>query len=85
MITCEPNDLAGEVHSRMPVILRDEDIEDWLNPRSDPKHLLALLVPFSADRMAVEEVTLPPRGKKKPAGDPPVAVIPSSGVLALEP
>jgi putative SOS response-associated peptidase YedK len=64
MITCEPNELAGEVHSRMPVILRPEDYEAWLDPTANPKYLLALLAPFPAERMAYEETTLPPRGKK---------------------
>jgi putative SOS response-associated peptidase YedK len=65
MITCEPNPLVAQVHSRMPVILHEKDYAAWLDPEASPEQLKALLTAFPADRMQMEFVTLPPRGSKK--------------------
>lgn len=65
MLTCEPNAMCGEVHSRMPVILDRADWAAWLDPDAKPDDLQALLKPFDPERMAMEYVTLPPRGKKE--------------------
>ncbi|OGK08794.1 hypothetical protein A2767_02695 [Candidatus Roizmanbacteria bacterium RIFCSPHIGHO2_01_FULL_35_10] len=32
IITTTPNKIGGEVHNRMPVILKEEDEQKWLNP-----------------------------------------------------
>jgi putative SOS response-associated peptidase YedK len=31
MIICEPNDFVTEVHDRMPVLLRPEQLDHWLS------------------------------------------------------
>jgi putative SOS response-associated peptidase YedK len=43
VITCEPNSFMKKIHRRMPVILKEEEYQNWLNPNSsfdDLKHML---------------------------------------------
>jgi len=52
ILTTEPNELAGEIHDRMPVILSPEDYELWLDPgfaRMD--ELKEMLKPYPAAEM----------------------------------
>ena len=52
IITTEPNEVVGEFHNRMPVILQKEDEEMWLNPDiSEPAQLLPLLKSYQAEKM----------------------------------
>ncbi len=52
IITTVPNEVVGKVHNRMPVILKKEDEETWLNPDIvEPERLLLLLKPYPADKM----------------------------------
>jgi putative SOS response-associated peptidase YedK len=52
IITTVPNEIVGKVHNRMPVILKKEDEETWLNPDIvEPEQLLPLLKPYPADKM----------------------------------
>jgi putative SOS response-associated peptidase YedK len=54
IITCDANRLARPIHDRMPVIAADAEAWDaWLDPALDGAAARELLVPFSADRMAV--------------------------------
>lgn len=52
IITTEPNEIVRPIHDRMPVILR-RDVEDlWLDTSiEDPTRLLNLLSPYSAAEM----------------------------------
>jgi putative SOS response-associated peptidase YedK len=50
ILTTEANDLAAQVHDRMPVILDADDYNAWLRGEQIP------LVPFPADRMTVRPV-----------------------------
>ena len=53
IITTTPNALMAPIHDRMPVILRREDEEEWLDPEArDSGRLTALLQPYPAERMA---------------------------------
>ena len=52
IITCQPNELVSPIHDRMPVILKREDEENWLNS-SDSQTLKKLLVPYPASDMKV--------------------------------
>jgi len=54
MVTTVPNELAVDYQDRMPVILRPEDWDAWLDPEAKPADLLALLVPYPASEMIVE-------------------------------
>jgi putative SOS response-associated peptidase YedK len=52
LITTEPNELVGKFHHRMPVILRNEDEDTWVNPDiTEPEQLQPLLQPYPADLM----------------------------------
>ncbi|KEO82424.1 SOS response-associated peptidase [Tumebacillus flagellatus] len=52
ILTTKPNPLVSGIHDRMPVILRREDEELWLDREHfDPDLLTSLLVPYSADEM----------------------------------
>lgn len=52
IITTSPNELAAEVHDRMPAILRKEDEEEWLDPNvTDSGQAVRLLITFDNDRM----------------------------------
>jgi putative SOS response-associated peptidase YedK len=43
---------VGKIHDRMPVILKKEDEETWLNPDiTEPEQLLPLLKPYPAEEM----------------------------------
>lgn len=58
IITTQPNALIDTIHDRMPVILEDEDVEQWLNP--DLKFInlmLKLLDPYPADKMEMYPVS----------------------------
>ena len=46
MITCEPNDLLRPIQNRMPVVLDDDVVDEWLDPaHPNPLELKRLLVP----------------------------------------
>jgi putative SOS response-associated peptidase YedK len=63
IITCPPNELVAQYHDRMPAILLDNDAVDlWLDPDFyNFQALKALLKPYPAAQMEVEEV--PPEEK----------------------
>lgn len=69
MVTTTPNSLAVDYQDRMPVILDPRDFEAWMDPAAKPADLLALLAPFSADRMIVEPAD-PDHFKRKKAERP---------------
>ena len=52
ILTTDANELAKEVHNRMPVILTGDDALAWIDPEIDDKEkLTALLQPFDPDKM----------------------------------
>ena len=66
VITTLPNDLVASIHNRMPVILRQEDEDVWLDKESEPAQLLALLKAYPADKMEAYPVS---RAVNSPAND----------------
>lgn len=52
ILTCAPNALIAPMHDRMPVLLEAEDIPAYLEA-DDPR---ALLAPYPAEKMGLEEV-----------------------------
>lgn len=59
IITTAPNELLAQIHNRMPVILRSEDLDLWLEPgEKAPSQLKELLKPYSAEAMEVYPVSL---------------------------
>ena len=58
LITTEANELCGEIHDRMPVILDSADYDRWLDPQvQDSVELAALLTPFPSERMTARPVS----------------------------
>ncbi len=52
IITTKPNEIVSDIHDRMPVILRREDVSLWLDrERYDADMLQSLLVPYAASEM----------------------------------
>ncbi len=74
IITTGANELVGEIHDRMPVILHPEDYDLWLNPDFDEKDPLAtLLKPYPANEMEAYPVS---RYVNSPSNDDPGCVQP---------
>jgi putative SOS response-associated peptidase YedK len=58
IITTEANEVLKPVHDRMPVIIKPEDYERWLDlKKTDTDQLQKLLVPYSAKEMASHTVS----------------------------
>ena len=52
ILTTSPNSLLADVHDRMPVILRRENYDFWLDPNfKDVRALAEILAPFDATQM----------------------------------
>ena len=49
IITTEPNSLLEPIHNRIPVILQDEAVDEWLYARQMPGSLMELLCPARVD------------------------------------
>jgi putative SOS response-associated peptidase YedK len=67
IITREPNELVLQIHPRMPVILPKKHYAAWLG-QTDDGNLKELLVPYSADRMRMWEIS--PRVNSPKNDDP---------------
>ncbi|HEU4434211.1 MAG TPA: SOS response-associated peptidase [Pyrinomonadaceae bacterium] len=57
IITTAANELLAEIHTRMPVILRPESYDLWLNEHSRSADLKEMLVPFPAHEMMSHAVS----------------------------
>ncbi len=74
IITTDANDLIQPVHERMPVIIRKEDEDKWLdNGEQDKEALLALLKPYSSDDMEYYAVS---KVVNSPANNSPECIKP---------
>ena len=59
IITTEPNDLLRPIHDRMPVIVKKELEDFWIDPSSQSsRDLLSMLEPYRAEDMEVSEVNV---------------------------
>jgi len=58
IITTEANEVLKPVHDRMPVILKSDSYEEWLNPKiKDTAKLQNQLVPYPANEMSSHAVS----------------------------
>lgn len=53
IITTEPNELLSEKtgHDRMPVIIKRQDYQRWLEPGNEERPPVDLIRPFDSDKM----------------------------------
>jgi putative SOS response-associated peptidase YedK len=59
ILTTTANEVAKEVHNRMPVILTGDDANAWIDPGvADSQALVGLLCPFAAERMESYPVSI---------------------------
>lgn len=74
ILTTTPNELVSALHDRMPVILDEEAMLDWLDPEiRDPNALAAFMTPISADLMTAYPVSM---AVNSPANDGPNLIRP---------
>jgi putative SOS response-associated peptidase YedK len=58
ILTTGANSLVESVHPRMPVILRRDDYDTWLQPKKcSAEHLAEMLVPYPGEDMISQEVS----------------------------
>ncbi len=75
ILTTEPNEIAREIHDRMPVILDPADYARWLDPAVRvAAEVRPLLRPFPADRMTAIPVT---NAVNNPSFDDPACLAPA--------
>ncbi len=51
IITTTPNKLMSNIHDRMPVILEDKNLDEYLDPKTPLEDILKLLKPFPDSKM----------------------------------
>lgn len=73
IITTEANNSLKHIHNRMPVILEDNDISHWLDPRANEKELLSLIKPTDNAKMRFYEVS---RAVSNPANNSSICIEP---------
>jgi putative SOS response-associated peptidase YedK len=57
VITTDPNELLGPFHNRMPVILKPEDYERWIEPAEPHRLPVDLLRPFPDELMTAWKIS----------------------------
>jgi putative SOS response-associated peptidase YedK len=58
IITCPPNELCGQIHNRMPMILPPKEWPLWLGEEAvEPEPAKAVLRPYPADTMTMWPVS----------------------------
>ena len=58
IITTEPNELMAPIHNRMPVILPEQHLEQWLDPSyKDADQLKKFLLPYPPKKMKAHRVS----------------------------
>jgi putative SOS response-associated peptidase YedK len=73
IITGPPNEVAGKIHNRMPVIIDPANFDRWLTAQDPPADLLK---PYPADEMAAYSVS---KAVNSPALDEPSLIEPIAG------
>lgn len=76
IITTTPNELIRPIHDRMPVILKRQDEDAWLDPTARPEHLLGILAPYPAHEMTAYAVSTRVNSARN---DTPDLILPAGG------
>jgi putative SOS response-associated peptidase YedK len=58
IVTTTPNALLEPIHNRMPVVLEEDEIDDWLYARQSPDSLMELLRPAREDLLVATPVSV---------------------------
>ena len=58
ILTTQPNNLLQPIHDRMPVIVRPDDYQAWIDPGTTIGALRKLVAPFAAEDMRAWEIGL---------------------------
>lgn len=76
ILTTEPNALVAPIHDRMPVIIKPDDYDAWLDTSvADAASLTPLLAPYPAERMEAYAVS---PYVNSPAHDDPACIEPAA-------
>lgn len=81
IITTNANDLVTPIHNRMPVILEDDAVDDWLYARQSPESLIELLRPAPEEMLVATPVSARVNSVKN--DDPEVLDPPEEPVAAV--
>lgn len=73
IITTTPNILIREIHDRMPVILRPEQYDTWLQDSTPEHSLQQILMPYPAEEMEAYRVSAE---VNSPKNDAPICILP---------
>jgi len=73
LLTTEPNEMAAQVHNRMPLILPEQAYDLWLDPQSPADRLQEWLRPAPEDLLTTYPV------------DRAVNVVKTNGPQCIEP
>ncbi len=77
IITCQPNSLLLSIHNRMPVIVKKEDEDLWLNcENSEDSRINDILKPYDSDLLEAFEVS---KFVNSPANNSPDCIKPFEG------
>jgi putative SOS response-associated peptidase YedK len=58
IITTQANDLVGRIHDRMPLLIAEEDLEEWLRPQPlEPTELGRLIRPAASEALETFKVS----------------------------
>ena len=73
ILTTAANELVATIHDRMPVILRPEDEDLWLDPSADLAALRRVMVPYAGREMRAYAVST---AVNSPRNDTPACIAP---------
>lgn len=57
ILTTEANDLLTKIHDRMPVILSEDEVSEWLSDETNIDDLINIMSPYSADLMEMHTIS----------------------------
>ena len=80
ILTTEANQTVAQVHDRMPVILKADSYDRWLDPSQPPALLQELLRPYDSDLMTAYPVSL---SVNSPRNDTPDCTAPLAEPIAI--
>jgi putative SOS response-associated peptidase YedK len=73
IITTSAGPVAGEIHDRMPIVLAKDDLDLWLDPRTEKRDAQALLAGVEPENLVQVRVS---RAVNSPKNDTPALVQP---------